>query len=68
MFLVVKCREFRLLVWHHLVLIQYLLFQVLFSQTLSSAGEVKPPLEMGSCTTLEHLFFKRPFISTVKNN
>lgn len=38
-----------------------------FAQTLSSAGEVNPPLEMNSCTILEHLFFKQPFISTVKN-
>lgn len=67
MFLVVKCWEFRLLVWHHLFLIQYSLFQVHFAQTLSGAGEVKPPLEIGSCAILKHLFIKRPYISTMKN-
>lgn len=53
MFLVLKCQEFRRLVWHHLVLIQYSLFQVRFAQTLSSAAEVKSPLEMDNCTILE---------------
>lgn len=66
MFLVLKCQEFRRLVWHHLVLIQYSLFQVRFAQTLSSAAEVKSPLEMDNCTILEQLFFKRPFVSTMK--
>lgn len=56
MFLTVTCWEFRLLLWHHLVLIQHSLFQVCFAQTLSSAGKVKPPLEMDSCAILGTLF------------
>lgn len=40
----------------------------LFAHTLSSAGEVNPPLEMSIRTIWKHLFCKQPFISTMKNN
>lgn len=40
----------------------------LFAHILSSARKANPPLETNICTICKHLFFKQPFISTMKNN